>query len=217
MSAATVFVVDDDAAVRDGLALLLETAGITVQTFDSADAFLAAFDPGGAGCLVLDVRMPGKTGPELQSALNDRGARVPIIFLTAHGDIPTTVQAMKAGAVDFLTKPIDARVLLERVRAALELDRAQRAVQASKNAACAVIATLTERERDVLSLALTGMQNKEIAQRLGISHRTVEVHRSRILLKTGASTLLGLAQLARDGGLELTRTDAAPARKPDAR
>ncbi len=209
MTAPTVFVVDDDAAVRDGLALLLETAGLAVETFDSAGAFLAAFDPERPGCLVLDVQMPGRTGPELQAEMNRRGLRLPVIFLTAHGDIPTTVQAMKGGAVDFLTKPIDAPLLLERVKQALERDGRQREAEAARRAARSVIAGLTGRERDVLALAVAGLPNKEIAQRLGISYRTVEVHRSRILLKTGASTLLGLAQLAHEGGLEFGPAEAS--------
>jgi RNA polymerase sigma factor (sigma-70 family) len=210
MKAGTVFVVDDDAAVRGGLTLLFETAGLSVQTFESADAFLAAFDPASSGCLVLDVKMPGKTGPELQQEMTRRGLQIPILFLTAHGDIPTTVQAMKGGALDFLTKPVDALVLLERVRAALEFNRKERERGEAKSAVREVLATLTERERLVLALAVAGLQNKEIAQRLGISYRTVEVHRSHILLKTGASTLLGLAQLANEGGLNVAQTEADP-------
>jgi RNA polymerase sigma factor (sigma-70 family) len=208
MSAATVFVVDDDAAVRDGLALLLESAGLAVETFDSAEAFLAAFDPDRPGCVVLDVQMPGRTGPELQAEMNRRGLRLPVIFLTAHGDIPTTVQAMKGGAVDFLTKPVDAPVLVERVKQALERDSRQREADAAARKARALLASLTGRERDVLALAVAGMSNKEIARRLGISFRTVEVHRSRILLKTGAATLLSLAQLAHAGGLDIARAQA---------
>lgn len=210
MNAGTVFVVDDDAAVRGGLTLLLETAGLSVQTFESADAFLAAFDPASPGCLILDVKMPGKTGPELQQEMTRRGLQIPILFLTAHGDIPTTVQAMKGGALDFLTKPVDAPVLLERVRTALEFNHKEREREEAKSAVRKVLATLTERERRVLALAVAGLQNKEIAQRLGISYRTVEVHRSHILLKTGASTLLGLAQLANEGGLNVAQTDADP-------
>jgi FixJ family two-component response regulator len=201
MKPPTVFVVDDDAAVRDGVALLLETDGLAVETFDSADAFLAAFDPRRPGCIVLDIRMPNKTGPELQEELRRRGSHVPIIFLTAHGDIRATVKAMQAGAVDFLTKPADGAQLLECVHAALERDRTERERLALQESARERLAVLTPRERDVLALAVAGHPNKEIARRLGISYRTVEVHRSRILMKTGTSTLLGLAQLTAEGGL----------------
>ncbi len=215
MTSPTVFVVDDDAAVRDGVALLLETDGLAVETFDSADAFLAVFDPHRAGCLVLDVRMPNKTGPQLQQELRERGGVLPIIFLTAHGDIPTTVKTIQAGAIDFLTKPADGAQLLERVREALKVNQADRERLAAKEAANDRLAALTPRERDVLALAIAGHPNKEIARRLGISFRTVEVHRSRILLKTGATTLLGLAQLASDVGL-LDRAEEPPAsRQPE--
>jgi RNA polymerase sigma factor (sigma-70 family) len=208
MKAATVFVVDDDPAVRDGLATLLETASLPVETHASAESFLAAFDAARPGCLVLDVGMPGCTGPQLQAELARRGSQLPIIFLTAHGDIPTSVQAMKAGALDFLTKPIDAREPLERVLQALDADRRRRDADATTRALRDSLAGLTGRERDVLGLAVAGLPNKEIARRLGISHRTVEVHRSHILLKTGAATLLGLARRANAIGLAI---DAAPA------
>lgn len=200
MSAPTVFVVDDDAAVRDSVLLLLETAGLAVETCESAEAFLAAPDAQRAGCLVLDMRMPGMSGIELQAELARRGMDLPIVFLTAHGDIPQTVQAMKAGAEDFLTKPVDGAVLLERVQAALVRGRADRERQAARAHARTRLAALTEREREILALAVAGCANKEIARQLGISFRTVELHRSRILRKTGAETLLELAQLAAAAG-----------------
>jgi FixJ family two-component response regulator len=201
MSAPTVFVVDDDAAVRDSVCLLLETAGLAVEAHDSAESFLAALDPQRYGCLVLDMRMPGMGGLELQAELARRGALLPIIFLTAHGDIPMTVRAMKAGAADFLTKPVDGAELIERIEAALVRARADRDSQAARQEARARLAALTEREQEILALAVAGCTNKDIARRLGISFRTVEVHRSHILLKTGAATLIELAQLVAAGGL----------------
>lgn len=204
MNAPTVFVVDDDDAVRDSVSLLLETAGLSVEAYESAESFLAGLDSEQTGCLVLDMRMQGMGGMELQAELARRGIPLPIIFLTAHGDIPTTVRAMKAGAADFLTKPVDGAVLLERIEAALVRARSDRESQAARQEARARLAVLTEREREILALAVAGCANKEIARRLGISFRTVEVHRSHILLKTGAETLLELAQLVAAGGLAET-------------
>ena len=202
MNSPTVFVVDDDAAVRDGVSLLLETAGIVHEMFGSGRAFLAACRDDSPGCIILDVRMPGLSGPELQAKLNERGIRLPIIFLTAHGDIPLTVRAMKAGAVDFLTKPVNGAVLLERVQAALDQSvrlHEQASVQESLSRR---LENLTERERDVLVLAVAGHPNKEIARLLGISHRTVEIHRARVMHKTGATNLLELARIAESAGLQ---------------
>lgn len=192
----TIYIVDDDFAVRDSLALLLETAGFIAETFDCAEAFLARLDPDMAGCLILDVLMPGMSGPELQAELIQRQVGLPILFLSAYGDVPTTVQAIQAGAVDFLTKPVDSRHLLQRVRAALQRDIAARTQRARLSA-------LTEREREVLTLAVAGCSNKEIGARLGISHRTVEIHRSHILLKTGAGNLLELVRLVDACGLPI--------------
>lgn len=198
----TVFVVDDDDAVRDGLALLIETDGHEVETFASAEAYLSALEPGRPGCLVLDLKLPGLQGPQLQAELNRRGVHIPIIFLSAHGDIPTTVCAIQNGALDFLTKPIEGGLLLERVKAAMELDGRQRGLEAAQQARQQTFSRLSGREQEVLALAVTGLPNKEIARTLGISHRTVEVHRSRIMLKTNTSTLLELAALAKSCGLD---------------
>lgn len=210
MTMPKVFVVDDDAAVRDGVSLLLETAGLAAESYDSAESFLAALAPEQAGCLILDMHMPGMGGLDLQKELARRGVRLPIIFLTGHGDIPTTVRAMKAGAADFLTKPIDGALLLDRVQAALARNRKEREDEAARQAMRARLEALTGREREILALAVAGYPNKEIARRLDISFRTVEVHRSRILLKTGAATLLELAQLAAASGLDRPDDGAAP-------
>lgn len=199
--APTVYVVDDDAAVRDGLALLLDTAGLSVETYDGAGAFLTAYAPGRAGCLVLDVQMPEMSGPELQAELNRRGIDLPVIFLTAHGDIPTTVRAMKGGAVDFLTKPVVGTQLLERVHAALEQSARLRQQAGVTESLRERLEGLTRREREIMMLVAAGHANKEIARRLGISHRTVEVHRARVMQKTGATNLVELSRMAAAGGL----------------
>lgn len=187
-----VYVVDDDAAVRDSIALLLETAGLAVECFDSGEAFRSAWHSDMAGCLVLDLRMRGISGIELQGFLVEQQSRLPIIFLTAHGDIPTTVRAVRAGALDFLTKPVDGTQLIERVRAALASASASGERREEMSDGSGRLEHLTEREREVMKLALSGMSNKEIARHLEISYRTVEFHRSRILSKTGASSLLQL-------------------------
>lgn len=205
----TVFVVDDDAAVRDSLALLLETAGLPFETYASAEDFLSALDHASAGCLVLDMRMGGMDGLGLQAELARRGNKLPILFVTAHGDVPTTVQALKSGAMDFLTKPVDGSVLLERIHAALAADLTQRNADAQRLVADGRLVSLTAREREILTLAVAGCTNKDIARQLGISYRTVEVHRAHILIKTGASSLAELIQLvAASSGIEI----AAPGR-----
>jgi len=198
MSSPVTFVVDDDAAIRDSLALLGETAGLQVECYESAEAFLAAHHPERRGCLVLDVRLPRMSGPQLHEELRRRGSSLPVIYLTAHGDIPMTVQAMKAGAADFLTKPVDGALLLERIRAALELDGASPDSVGTPASQRERLAQLTAREREVMRLAVSGYSNKDIARRLGISFRTVEIHRSRVLKKTGAGNLLELARIAAD-------------------
>lgn len=204
-----VYVVDDDAAVRDGLVLLLESAGFAIDVYASASEFLAAAHviPPGA-CLLLDVRMPDMSGPALQAELARRGIDLPIIFLSAHGDIPTAVQAIKAGAADFLTKPVDGDLLIGRVQAALAMSSADQRRAVANRSRCAGVAGLTAREREVMRLAVTGHANKEIAQRLGISHRTVEIHRARVMRKTGAANLVELVHLAEDCASELEQAGA---------
>lgn len=201
MKGATVFVVDDDPAVRDSLTLLLEQEDVVVESFASAEDFLAACRPTPHSCAIVDIRMPGMNGLQLQAEFSRRGTPLPLIFLTGHGDIPMSVRAIKAGAVDFLTKPIMGSALLCSVKAALQ-ESEQMCLQAEANqTATARIAGLTEREREVMALAVEGLPNKEIARRLGISHRTVEIHKARIMHKTGADTLLDLARIADASGL----------------
>jgi len=190
-----VFIVDDDYAVRDGLELVMETAGLAYQTFDSAERFLETYCPGKPGCLLLDVNMPGLHGDELQAELIRRNIHLPIIFLTAFGDIPMTVRAIKAGAVDFLTKPVPSKLLVERIQAVLQQETQMHEEALAKQALCNRLNCLTSRELELLPLILAGHSNKEIARQLDISHRTVEIHRSRILNKTGAANLLELARL----------------------
>jgi FixJ family two-component response regulator len=191
-----VYIVDDDAAVRESLALLLEQEGVGVETFASAEDFLA-FDPASThGCLIVDMRMPGMDGLQLQVELSRCGVRLPVIFLTGHGDIPQSVRAIKNGAIDFLTKPVTGTALLASVQAALSASAGLHAQAEANKTIMARLASLTGREREVMALAVDGLHNKEIAQRLGISHRTVEIHKARMMHKTGAETLLDLARLA---------------------
>ena len=201
MTAAVVYIVDDDEIVRDILSTVCDTAGLDAECYDSAQSFLSAYRPEQAGCLVLDVLMEGMTGPELHAELKRRGSHLPIIYLTSHGDIPMTVDAMKAGAVDFLTKPVDARDFLERVRVALEQGREAQLQSDAVSGQRRRLELLSTREREVMQLAVAGHANKVIAKRLGISHRTVELHRSHILQKTGTSNVLELAQLVAESGL----------------
>jgi FixJ family two-component response regulator len=196
-----VFVVDDDPAVRDALTLLIEQEGLPVTAFDSAEAFLASCQGKCRGCVIVDLRMPGMDGIQLQQEIVRRGCPLPVIFLTAYGDIPTTVQAIKAGAVDFLTKPVTGAALMQSVLAALEESGRLQAQVESSSEATSRLAALTVREREVMVLAVEGHTNKEIARRLGISHRTVEIHRGRIMQKTETGTLLDLARIAQESGL----------------
>ncbi len=201
MTAATVFIVDDDPGIRDSLPVLMETAGLKTECFASAEAFLDVCTQEREGCLLLDVRMPGLSGPRLQAELARRKVGLPVIFLTAYADLATCVDAMKQGAMDFLTKPVNGALLLQRVQAALALQREQRQTGEARQVFLARLQKLTGRERDVLALALTGMASRAIAERLGISLRTVEGHRARIYLKTGSVSLLELNRKASELGL----------------
>ena len=192
----TVFVVDDDAAIRDALAQLLGTAGLQVEAHADGPAFLAAYEEDRSGCLLLDMAMPGMTGLEVQAALKARGSEIPILFLTGHGDIPMAVQAVQAGAVDFLEKPIKGAALLERVQRALALDQEWSQAQGRTQAIQQCHARLSPREREILALIVSGLTSKEAARKLGISPRTVEVHRTHVMHKMGAANLAELVNMA---------------------
>jgi FixJ family two-component response regulator len=195
MNEPKVFVVDDDLSVRDSISELLEIAGYNVETFHGAEEFLEICTPDTNGCIILDVNMPGMDGPGLQMELVRRKLLLPIIFLSGQGTIPLTVRAIKAGAMDFLTKPVKSSILLTRVQEAMEKLSVLRKQTEVSQFIDGRMALLTERESEVMQLAVAGYTNKEVAQRLGISYRTVEIHRSRIMQKTGAQNVLELARL----------------------
>jgi FixJ family two-component response regulator len=192
----TVFLVDDDNAVRDALELLLDSVGLSTVSYPSAAAFLDEFDQNCRGCLVLDIRMPGMSGMELQAALAEKSVNIPIIFLTGHGNVSMSAKAFRTGAIDFLEKPFDENVLLERIQEAIKLDQTNQAVTARRVDASTRLASLTPREREVMLLIVAGNANKEIATKLDLSTRTIETHRGRILEKTGAQSLADLIELA---------------------
>lgn len=193
----TVFVVDDDGDLREALRQLLEVAGLEVECHPDGEAFLTAYRGDRAGCLLLDVAMPGVNGLEVQEALKERGLGIPIVFLTGHGDIPMAVKAVQAGAVDFLEKPVQGGLLLDRVRRALELDRERRVSQAGIYEIRRRYARLSPREQEVMALVVAGLSSKDIALKLGLSHRTVEIHRTHIMHKMGAQNVAELVNLAR--------------------
>ena len=207
--APVISIVDDDAAARSSLRLLLKSLGLPATAYDSAAAFLAAYDPAQPGCLLLDIRMPGMSGLELQQLLNQRGSVAPIVFLTGHGDVPMAVEAMQQGAFDFLQKPFRDQDLLDRVQRALAQDRSAREELRGHDSIRQRLDSLTAREHDVLDLVKGGVPNKVIAHRLGISQRTVEIHRARVMEKMSAGSLAALVQmtlLAAGGGAEPIRS-----------
>jgi FixJ family two-component response regulator len=197
----TVFIVDDDAAVLKSLARLLRSARLDVAAFNSPAEFLEHHDPRAPGCLVLDLAMPGLNGLELQAALAAKGGSLPIIFLTGHGDIPTSVQAMKRGALDFLTKPVNDADLLSAVRAAIEQDGLARKARAELDDIQSRLASLTPREREVLTHVVAGHLNKQTAADLGTVEKTVKVHRARVMDKMKVQSLAELVRLAERAGL----------------
>ncbi len=186
--APVVHVVDDDEALRDSLRWMLESAGYSVVTYATSEAFLASYDPHQSGCMVLDIRMPGMSGLELQEELRRRGYAIAIIFITGHGDVPMAVNAMKKGAIDFIEKPFNDEAFVAVVENALASDAKQR-----RAAAC--LATLTARERDVLQRIVAGRRNKVIAAELGVSIKTVEAHRANVMKKLGVDSLAELMRL----------------------
>jgi RNA polymerase sigma factor (sigma-70 family) len=190
-----VFVVDDDPSVRSSLKFLLSTVGLHVESFDSADTFLQKSLPDAPSCLVLDVRLPGLSGLDFQRELAARKIHIPIVFLTGHGDIPMSVRAMKAGAVEFLTKPFRDQDLLDAVRIALERDRSRREEEKEVIVLQRRFDSLTSREREVISMVVSGMLNKQIADQLGTAESTVKVQRSRALEKMHAESLVDLVRM----------------------
>lgn len=191
----TVFVVDDDAAVRKAVCRLLRSFQIQAAGFASPVEFLARYDPDAPGCLLLDMEMPGLSGIELQQELVSRGGALPVIFLSAHGDVPLCVQAMKNGAVDFLTKPVRDEVLRTAVLTAFEMDRADRLARAELASIDARLATLTPREHEVLDHVVTGQLNKQIAGDLGAGEHTIKVHRARVMEKMKVRSVAELVRL----------------------
>jgi FixJ family two-component response regulator len=197
----TVFVVDDDDAIRKAVSRLLRSAGITVTVFASPREFLAQYDPATPGCLVLDIAMPDFNGLQLQATLGEKGSILPIIFLTGHGDVSKSVQAMKHGAFDFLSKPVKDKDLLTAVRAAIERDAVARREQAKLSEIRAGLNTLTPREREVLEHVVSGRLNKQIAGDLGITEATVKMHRARVMAKMKVQSVAELARLTERCGI----------------
>ena len=194
----TVFVVDDDSGVRTSIRILLKSVGISTSTFASAAEFLAAYDQSQPGCLVLDIRMPGMSGMELQQELNRRGLVVPVVFITGHGDVPLAVAAMQQGAFDFLQKPFRDQDLIDRIQKALERDAAYRLALRQTDAIRTRLDSLTPREREVLAMLADGKQNKVMAAELGLSQRTVEIHRANLMEKMQTRSVAQLVRMLLD-------------------
>jgi RNA polymerase sigma factor (sigma-70 family) len=205
-AAASVFVVDDDASVRKSLTRLIEAAGYTVEAFGSARDFLKAMPAPGPCCLVLDVRMPGITGLDLQQTLAQAVHRIPVVFITGHGDISMGVKAMKAGAIDFLTKPFAPKDLLEAIQRAVNKDTRDLGNEARAREVHARVKTLTPRERQVFTLVVTGMLNKQVAAQLGVVEKTIKVHRARVMEKMRAGSVAELVRLADEVGVVVAKT-----------
>ena len=206
--APTVFVVDDDASLCRSLARLIRSAGWNIETFASAHDFLDRQACAGTGCVVMDVRMPGMTGPELHRLMTDRGISLPVVFLTGHGDLPIGVQAMKKGAVDFLSKPVDDETLLQALREGIERHAIAQADQWRREVIELRLARLSPREREVLKLVIGGHLNKQVADKMGISIKTVKVHRARVMEKMEVDSLAALVHLCDNAGVEFPHRSA---------
>lgn len=209
MSESTVFIIDDDPSARRGLTRLVRAAGLDVESFASAQDFLASGRQSAPGCIVLDVKMPAMTGPELQAELEKADYCLPIIFISAYGDVPTTARVMKRGAVDFLTKPVERERLLGAITEALTRDTENRALYAATETMLGRLATLTTREHEVLTHVIAGMLNKQIALELDIAETTVKIHRGRVMRKLDVDSLPELARMCVIAGI----TPAIPTRQ----
>lgn len=198
----TVFIVDDDAVVARSLCWLIESVGLPVTAFANAQSFLDSYRPEQPGCLVLDVRMPGMSGIELHEQLTVRGWKIPVLFITGHGDVQIAVRAIKTGAFDFVEKPFNDQDMLDRIQHALAKDAEQRRIDAERLALLKRLDSLTQREREVMTRVVDGLPNKLIADQLGLSIKTVEVHRARVMEKTGARSISDLVKLVlKENGL----------------
>lgn len=190
-----VFIIDDDAAIRDSLSWLVESVGLRVKTFANGDEFLEAYDPSLVGCIVLDVRMPGMSGLDLQEELNRQASDLPVLIITGYGEVQGAVRALKAGAADYLQKPVSDQTLLDRIQDCLRANIRERKKRADQADVVSRMASLTRRQRQVMDLVVDGRSNKEIGRRLDISVKTVESHRGHVMRKMGVSTIADLARL----------------------
>jgi len=195
LTKAVVFVVDDDQAMRNSLKWLIESVGVQVESFASADEFLAQYQPGRAGCLVLDVRMPGMSGLDLQEYLVEKNVHIPVVIITGHGDVPMAVRAMKGGAIDFIEKPFNDEVLLDAIRRAIAYEEQQRSQHVENLHIQERLSHLTPREHEVMEMVTEGRSNKEIANALGVSAKTIEAHRARVMEKMQAGSLAELVRM----------------------
>ena len=203
-----VFIIDDDISVRDGISDLLRSVGLDAHTYGSTQEFVSSKRPDASGCIILDVRLPGRSGLDFQQTLRELGIRLPVIFISAHGDIPISVRAMKSGAIEFLTKPINEQQLLDAVHAAIELDRANRQDNALATELRARFDSLTPREREIMSLVVSGKLNKQIGFQVGLSEMTVKVHRSHVMQKMQAKSVVDLVRMADKLGVSAPKAKA---------